>query len=69
MSSTPDRSAYQIRRLRLHDREPDHAAAPSAEECIGMVWELTMNAWAFMGHSDAQPRLQRHAFRVVRRRG
>ena len=69
MSSIPDRSAYPIRRRRLHDREPDHASAPSAEECIGMVWEMTMNAWAFMGHGDAEPRLQRHAFRVVRGRG
>ena len=67
MSANVDRSSYPVRRLRMHDREPDHASMPSAEECIDMVWELTMNAWAFMGHGDAQPRLQRHTFRVVRR--
>jgi len=40
MSSMPER------------REPDHAVKPSAEECIGMVWELTMNAWTSMGNND-----------------
>ena len=63
MSSRIERSAVPIRRGRLHEAGPDHAAMPSAEECIGMVWEMTMNAWAFMGHADAQPRLQRHVFR------
>jgi hypothetical protein len=66
MSSRIDRSAVPIRRGRLHDAGPDHAAMPSAEECIGMVWEMTMNAWAFMGH-EPQPRLQRHVFRRGRR--
>ncbi len=63
MSSRLDRSAVPIRRGRLHDAGPDHAAVPSADECIEMVWEMTMNAWAFMGHEDALPRLQRHVLR------
>ena len=50
------------------DPEQDHAAAPTAEECIGMVWELTMNAWGFVGHSDAQPRMRKDVFRSGRLR-
>jgi hypothetical protein len=56
MSSVPDR------------REPDQAVAPSAEVCIGMVWELTMTAWAVMGHDDAQPRMRKDVFRHGRLR-
>ncbi|HYW07948.1 MAG TPA: hypothetical protein VE913_13390 [Longimicrobium sp.] len=67
MSAKVDRSNYPVRRLRLHDREPDHASMPSDEECIDMVWELTMNAWAFMGYNDVDPRLQRDRVRVVKR--
>jgi hypothetical protein len=67
MSRMPERSTYSSHRHRVHDHEPDHAA-PSAEECIGLVWELTMNAWAFTGHGDAQPRLRKDVFRSGRLR-
>lgn len=66
MPNAPDRSRYVIRKLRLGDPEPREPMG-TPEECIGMMWELACNAWAFMGHADAEPRLQRHLVRVVRR--
>ncbi len=37
-------------------------------ERIGMMWQLALDAWAFMGDSVAEPRLPRHVVRLVRRR-
>jgi hypothetical protein len=48
--------------------EADHAVSPSPEECIGMVWEITMNAWGVSGDSDAQPVMQKDVFRRGRLR-
>ena len=66
MPNAPDRSRYVVRKRRLEDPEPRESVG-TPEECIAMMWELTCNAWAFMGHADAEPRLQRHLVRVVRR--
>jgi hypothetical protein len=67
MSFRVDRFSYPVVRVGRGEREPAGAPRPSAEECIDMVWELTMNACAFMGHGDVDPRLQRHVVRVVKR--
>lgn len=32
-----------------------------------MMWQLTLDAWAFKGEPVAEPRLQRHIVRVLRR--
>lgn len=66
MTNSPDRSHYVVRKRRLGDPEPRESAG-TPEECIAMMWELARNTWAFMGHADAEPRLQRHLIRVVRR--
>lgn len=66
MPNAPDRSRYLVRKSRLGDPEPRESVG-TPEECISMMWELTRNTWAFMGHADAEPRLQRHLIRVVRR--
>ena len=39
----------------------------SPGERMGMVWELTRNAWAFMGRDDAERPLQRDVVRLIRR--
>ena len=39
------------------------------EECVGMMWQLALDAWAMMGDRDAESRLPRHVVRVVRRGG
>ena len=56
-----------LRRTTLQETEHDLAAS-TAEERLGMMWQLTLDAWAFMGESDAESRLPRHVTRVVRRK-
>ncbi|MDB4949302.1 MAG: hypothetical protein JWM27_1951 [Gemmatimonadetes bacterium] len=67
MPDRPDRSAYPVRKLGLHDPEPADMRRPTPDECIEMMWELAQNAWAFMGVENAEPGLHRHVVRVVRR--
>ncbi len=40
-------------------------ATPS--ERMGMVWQLTLDAWAFMDLNSAKSEFQRHVGRVERR--
>lgn len=66
----PDRSEYLVRKstLREQGEDTDLQTATPAER-IGMVWQLTLDAWAFTGQRIAEPRLPRHIVRVYRRRG
>lgn len=41
----------------------------SPSERIALVWELTSQALAFRGGTDAEPRLSRHTVRTFSRRG
>ena len=41
----------------------------SAEQLIGMMWQLALNAWSFKDNLNAEPRLQRHVVVLKRRRG
>jgi hypothetical protein len=36
-------------------------------ERMGMVWQLTLDAWAFMDPTGAKSEFQRHVVRVERR--
>lgn len=54
----------RIRRLG-EDHESDVGDRSPAQK-LAMVWELTLNAWAFKGLED-EPRLRRDVVRVVRR--
>ena len=36
---------------------------------IGMVWPITMDAWAFNKQGNAESRLQRHIIHIYRRKG
>jgi hypothetical protein len=50
--------------------EADHkagAAGFSPAERIGMMWQLTADAWAFTGNADAESRLPRHLVELRRR--
>lgn len=68
MKEESRRSRSIIRKGRLGDAEPDDLAGTTAEERVGMMWQLALNAWAFMGEPiDAGARLQRHVVRIVRR--
>ncbi len=58
-----------IRVRRLTDRGPNRDLAnTTASERMGMMWQLTLDAWAFMGEDHAESRLQRHVVRLIRRK-
>lgn len=60
-------TTIRITRLRDQGGEPDLWETTPAER-IGMLWQLALDAWAFMGEAVAEPRLPRHVVRVVRGR-
>ena len=64
----PDRDmTLRITRLSDQGRERDlHGTTPA--ERVGMLWQLTLDAWAFKGEPVAEPRLPRHVVRVIRGR-
>lgn len=46
--------------------EDDDLRQSSAGERLGMMWQLTLDAWAFLGEPIVEPRLPRHTVRVFR---
>ncbi len=56
----------RIRRLADEGQDNDYANL-SATDCIGLMWQLALDAWAFMGEPVAEPGLPRHVVRVIRR--
>ena len=40
--------------------EPSCTFDLTPAEYIGLMWQLTIDAWTFKGNFDAQSRLQRH---------
>ncbi len=56
----------RVRRLDEQGTEPDLLKATPAER-LAMMWQLTLDAWAFTGDERAQSRLQRHIVNVLRR--
>lgn len=63
-----DRSQYVTRKTTLQEREQAWTDGLDPAERIGMVWQLTLQAWAFKG-LEHEPRLRRDVVRVVRREG
>ena len=62
--------ARTIRILPLTDHATDRDLPTTTQtERLAMMWQLTLDAWAFTGASDSQSRLQRHVVRLVRRGG
>lgn len=57
----------RVTRLKDQGRERDLENTTAAER-IGMIWQLTIDAWAFTGTFDAESRLPRHVVRVIRGR-
>jgi len=56
------------RKLRLEDLKDDYGYVEgTAEERIGMVWQLTVEHYSKLGYDMSQP-LQRHITRVIRRK-
>lgn len=63
-----DRSRMRVRVRRLHeDQGAEDVADLTPAERVGMMWQLTQDAWTFKGEPErAQSRLQRHVVRVYR---
>ena len=62
------RRRYPVRKttLQQQDEDPDLENTTPAER-LGMMWQLTLDAWAFTGQPLAESRLPRHLVRVQRR--
>ena len=56
----------KIRVVGLHDQDTDDLADTTADERIGMMWQLTLDAWAFKGEPVAESGLPRHVVRIIR---
>jgi hypothetical protein len=57
-----------VRKKALHEaEEADDLRDKSPDELLGMMWQLTLDAWAFKEKLDAEPRLQRHVVVFTRR--
>jgi hypothetical protein len=57
----------RVTRLRDQGTESDLDGTTPAER-IGMIWQLTLDAWAFMGDADLHAPMRRDIARVIRRR-
>ncbi len=51
---------------KLHEEDNGYVDADPAER-VGMVWELTKQAWAFAG-INAEQRLQRNVTKLIRQK-
>ena len=64
--------ASEIRVSNLHDQDrsdQDDFSRTTPAERLQMMWQLTVDAWAFKGERVAELRLPRHIVRVLRREG
>ena len=64
-----DRSAWPTRKIALADegREPPLTGFTPGQ-LVAMVWELTLEAWAFKDGRRDEPRLRRDVVRIIRSR-
>jgi hypothetical protein len=49
------------------EKDKSQKNTSTAAERFSMMWQLTLDAWAFKGESLAESRLQRHLVCVLRR--
>jgi hypothetical protein len=56
----------RISKLQDKDRADDLRSTTAAQR-LAMMWQLTLDAWAFKGEPVAELRLPRHIVRVLRR--
>lgn len=56
-----------VRVKNLHERAEDADLEDTTPaERLSMMWQLTLDAWAFKGETLAEPRLPRHVVRLQR---
>ena len=57
-----------IRKVSLRDADQvNDLAGLSPRQLIGMMWQLTLDAWSFKEKLGVEPRLQRHVVVLIRR--
>ena len=61
-----ERKLIRIQRIKDQGKETDLKHI-TASERIGMMWQLTQDAWAFKGESIAESGLQRYVVNILRR--
>jgi hypothetical protein len=70
MEEPVDRSKYPARLRHLHDPEDDgDIQRLTPAQRMEMVWQLTLQTWAFKEGLAVEPRLRRDVVRVVRGKG
>lgn len=57
-----------VRKVSLRGPEAGDLKGKPPAELMGMVWQLTLDAWSFKEKLDAESRLQRNVV-VLKRRG
>lgn len=62
------RQKVLVRKRSRHEPEEDDLKGRTPGEMMGMMWQLTLDAWAFKEKLDAESGLQRHIV-VLKRRG
>jgi hypothetical protein len=70
MPETPRerRRRYPVRKTTLQQQDADSDLENTTPaERLGMMWQLTLDAWTFTGQPLAESRLPRHLVRVQRR--
>jgi hypothetical protein len=67
MDDLPRLKRTIARRSRLENQGTDQRVVDySPEECLNMVWPLTLTAWSLADPDLVEPRLQRTVVRVYR---
>jgi hypothetical protein len=61
------RKNRQLKVTKLSEQQSDFDLRNTTPaERWAMMWQLTLDAWAFKGESVAEPRTQRHIVRIFR---
>ena len=64
----PSNRTKVVRSILKDQRDDGYIADATPAERIGMVWQLTLDVWAFLDPQSAKSEFQRHVVRVKRGR-
>jgi hypothetical protein len=60
----------RVKKISLHRADlSNDLKGKTPHDLIGMMWQLTLNAWVFKENINAEPRLQRNVVVLKRGRG
>lgn len=67
MTESNNSNRSVVRKTTLQEQDDDGFVDATPAERMGMVWQMTLDAWSFMDPESAQSEFQRHVVRVERR--